>query len=134
MTRLRPLRVARRHPVAVGVVAGVIAVQVIWMVEAACPPMKISDCLTAAIVLVGAASALALIVRAGWLAATTARALAALPPSTKTGVAGSRRTLCWKYTGTPSRVNQSSFIRRQRPGIDWNWPVLAGVVRRPITL
>jgi BlaR1 peptidase M56 len=83
MTRLRPLRVARRHPVPVGVVTGVIAVQVIWMVEAACPPMKISDCLTAAIVLVAAASALALIVRAGWLAATTARALAALPRAPK---------------------------------------------------
>jgi Zn-dependent protease with chaperone function len=79
MTGLRPLRVARRHPVAVGVVAGVIAVQVIWMAEAACPPMAITDCLVAAIVLVAAASALAVAVRASWLAAATARELAALP-------------------------------------------------------
>jgi Zn-dependent protease with chaperone function len=79
MTRLRPLRVARRHPVAVGVVAGVIAVQVIWMAEAACPPMKITDCLVAAIVLVAAASALAVAVRTSWLAVITARELAALP-------------------------------------------------------
>jgi Zn-dependent protease with chaperone function len=79
MTGLRPLRVARRHPVAVGVVAGVIAVQVIWMAEAACPPMAITDCLVVAIVLVAAASALAVAVRASWLAAATARELAALP-------------------------------------------------------
>jgi beta-lactamase regulating signal transducer with metallopeptidase domain len=79
MTRLWPMRVARRHPVAVGVVAGVIAVQVIWMAEAACPPMAITDCLVAAIVLVAAVSALAVAVRASWLAATTARELGALP-------------------------------------------------------
>ena len=79
MSRLRLLRVARRHPVAVGAVAGVIAVQVIWMAEAACPPMAITDCLVAAIVLVAAASALAVAVRASWLVAATARELAALP-------------------------------------------------------
>jgi Zn-dependent protease with chaperone function len=79
MTRLRPLRVARRHPVAVGVVTGVIVVQLIWMSEAACPPMNIADCLLAAIVLVAAVSALAIAARASWLAATTTRELAALP-------------------------------------------------------
>ena len=79
MTRLRPLRVARRHPVAVGVVTGVIAVQVIWMSEAACPPMTITDCLLAAIVLVAPVTALAVVARASWLAATTARDLAVLP-------------------------------------------------------
>jgi Zn-dependent protease with chaperone function len=79
MTRLRPLRVAQRHLVAVGVITGVIAVQVIWMAEAACPPMGITDCLSAAIMLVTVASALAVSVRASWLAATTARELAALP-------------------------------------------------------
>jgi Zn-dependent protease with chaperone function len=79
MTRLRPLAVARGHPIAVGVVVSVIAVQAIWMVEAACPRMTMTQCLVAAIGLVAAASALAIAVRAGWLAATTTRALAALP-------------------------------------------------------
>jgi hypothetical protein len=79
MTQLRPMRVAREHPVAVSVVAGVIAVQAIWMAEAACARMTVPECLIAAIVLVAAASVLALVVRAGWLAATTTRALAALP-------------------------------------------------------
>jgi len=79
MTRLHPWTVARDHPVAVGVVAGVIAVQAIWMVEAGCPRMTITQCLVAAIGLVAAASALAIAVRAGWLAASTTRALAALP-------------------------------------------------------
>jgi Zn-dependent protease with chaperone function len=79
MTRLRPLKLAREHPVAVAVVVGVIAVQATWMVEAACPRMSITECLVAAIVLVAGASVLAIVVRAGWLAATTTRALAALP-------------------------------------------------------
>ena len=79
MSRLRPWAAAREHPVAVGVVAGVIAVQVTWMVEAACPRMSITECLVAAIVLVAGASMLAIAVRAGWLAATTTRALATLP-------------------------------------------------------
>jgi Zn-dependent protease with chaperone function len=79
MTRLRPWTIAREHPIAVGVVASVIGVQAIWMVEAACPRMTITQCLLAAIGLVAAASALAIAVRASWLAATTTRALAALP-------------------------------------------------------
>jgi Zn-dependent protease with chaperone function len=79
MTHLRPWAAAREHPVAVGVVVGVIAVQATWMVEAACPRMSITECLVAAIVLVSGASMLAIVVRAGWLAATTTRALATLP-------------------------------------------------------
>jgi Zn-dependent protease with chaperone function len=79
MTRLRPWIVARHHPVAVSVVAGVIAVQAIWMAEAACPRMTITQCLGAAIALVATASALAISFRACWLAATTTRALAVLP-------------------------------------------------------
>lgn len=79
MTTALPLRVAREHPVAVGVVAGVIVVQLIWMGEAACPRMTMTECLVAAIAVVAGASVLALVVRAGWLAATTNRALSALP-------------------------------------------------------
>jgi Zn-dependent protease with chaperone function len=79
MTHLQPWTVVREHPVAVGVVAGVIAVQVTWMVEAACPRMSITECLVAAIGLVAAASVLGFAVRAGWLAATTTRALARFP-------------------------------------------------------
>jgi len=41
--------------------------------------MSVTECLVAAIVLVAGASMLAIAVRAGWLAATTTRALAALP-------------------------------------------------------
>ncbi|HWF69862.1 MAG TPA: M56 family metallopeptidase [Mycobacterium sp.] len=81
MTRLRPWTVARGHPVAVGVVAGVIAVQAIWMVEAACPRMTITQCLVAATGLVAGASALGVAVRASWLAVITTRALAAVPRS-----------------------------------------------------
>jgi Zn-dependent protease with chaperone function len=80
MTQLRPLRVAREHPIAVGVVAGVIAVQAAWMLGAAvCPMMSMTECLVSAIALVAAASVLAIVVRAGWLAATTTRALTTLP-------------------------------------------------------
>jgi beta-lactamase regulating signal transducer with metallopeptidase domain len=79
MTHLRPWAAAREHPVAVSVVVGVIAVQATWMVEAMCPQMSITECLVAAIVLVAGASMLAIAVRAGWLAATTTRALATLP-------------------------------------------------------
>jgi BlaR1 peptidase M56 len=81
MTRRRPWTVARGHPVAVGVVAGVIAVQAIWMVEAACPRMTITQCLVAATGLVAGASALGVAVRASWLAVITTRALAAVPRS-----------------------------------------------------
>ncbi|WP_102143044.1 M56 family metallopeptidase [Mycobacterium hubeiense] len=80
MTQLRPLRVAREHPIAIAVVAGVIAVQVAWMVGAAvCPRMTMTECVVAAVVLVAGASVLSIVVRVAWLAATTARALAALP-------------------------------------------------------
>ena len=79
MTHLRPWAAARQHPVAVAVVVGFIAVQATWMVEAMCPRMSITECLIAAIILVAGASMLAIVVRAGWLAATTTRALAALP-------------------------------------------------------
>jgi Zn-dependent protease with chaperone function len=80
MTPLRPLRVAREHPIAVGVVAGVIAVQAAWMIGAAvCPMMSMTECVVTAIALVAAASVLAIVVRAVWLAATTTRALATLP-------------------------------------------------------
>ena len=61
MTHLRPWAAARRHPVAVAVVVVVIAVQVTWMVEAACPRMSITECLVAAIVLVAGASMLAIV-------------------------------------------------------------------------
>jgi Zn-dependent protease with chaperone function len=95
MTHLRPLKVAREHPVVVGVVVGVIAVQATWMVEAVCPRMSITECLIAAIVFVAGASMLAIAVRAGWLAATTTRALAALPraPMPETLRAAARRAL-----------------------------------------
>jgi Zn-dependent protease with chaperone function len=95
MTRLRPWAAARRHPVAVAVVVGVIAVQATWMVEAVCPRMSITECLIAAIVFVAGASMLAIAVRAGWLAATTTRALAALPraPMPETLRAAARRAL-----------------------------------------
>jgi BlaR1 peptidase M56 len=80
MTRLRPWTVAREHPIAVGVVAGVIAVQAAWMLGVAvCPRMSMTECIVSAIVLVLGASAAAIVVRIGWLAATTARALSALP-------------------------------------------------------
>src|SRR5258708_40075637 len=79
MTHLWPWTAAREHPVAVAVVVGVITVQATWMVEAMCPRMSITECLVAAIVLVAGASVLAIAVRAGWLAATTTRALATLP-------------------------------------------------------
>ena len=79
MTRLRPLAAARGHPIAVGMVIGVIVVQAIWMVEAVCPRMTMTQCLVAAIGLVAAISGLAIAVRAGWLAVITTRALIALP-------------------------------------------------------
>lgn len=80
MTRLRPFTGARDHPIAVGVVAGVIAVQAAWMLGVAvCPRMSMTDCIVSAIVLVLGASAAAIVVRIGWLAATTARAVSALP-------------------------------------------------------
>jgi beta-lactamase regulating signal transducer with metallopeptidase domain len=79
MTPRRLFAMARQHTVAVAVVAGVIAVQVIWMWEAACPRMTMAECLVAAIALVAVASVLAFVVRASWLAAITARALAILP-------------------------------------------------------
>ena len=93
MTYPRPWTVAREHPVAVGVVVGVIAVQLIWMGEAMCPRMTITECLVAAVVLVAAASLLAVAVRACWLAATTTRALAALPqaPTSPSLQAAARR-------------------------------------------
>jgi Zn-dependent protease with chaperone function len=93
MTRLRALKLAREHPVAVAVVVGVIAVQATWMVEAACPRMSVTECLVAAMVFVAGASMLAIVVRAGWLAATTTRALAALPraPMPESLRAGARR-------------------------------------------
>lgn len=101
MTRLRPLIALREHPVAGSVVAGVIAVQAIWMVQAACPRMTISQCLAAAITLVAAASALAIAIRACWLAAISTRALAVLPrapipPSLRAGAhrAGIARLRC----------------------------------------
>ena len=101
MSRLRPLALAREHPVAVGVVAALIAVQAIWMVEAACPRMGMIDCLVVAVALVASASMLAIAVRASWLAATTTRALAALPqvpvsPSLQTAArrAGISRLRC----------------------------------------
>jgi Zn-dependent protease with chaperone function len=99
--RLRPWIVAREHPVAVSVVAGVVAVQAIWMVEAACPRMSITECLIAAIVLVATASALAIVLRTCWLAGTATRALAVLPrapmsPSLQAGAqrAGIARLRC----------------------------------------
>jgi Zn-dependent protease with chaperone function len=80
MTQLRPLRVAREHPIAIAVVAGIIGVQVAWMLGAAvCPRMTMTECVVSAIVLVAAASVLAIMVRIAWLAATTTLALAALP-------------------------------------------------------
>lgn len=79
MTDLRPWAVARDHPVAVGVVVAVIAVQATWMVEAVCPTMSITACLLAAIVLVAGASVLSILVRAAWLATATTWALARLP-------------------------------------------------------
>jgi beta-lactamase regulating signal transducer with metallopeptidase domain len=75
----RPLTAAREHPIAVAVVAGVIAVQAAWMLGAAvCPRMTMTECVGAAIALVAGASVLAIAVRVGWLAGTTARALATL--------------------------------------------------------
>ena len=79
MTGRRVWVATREHPVAVGVVAAVVAVQAIWMVEAACPRMSATECLLAAIVLVTGASVLGIAVRASWLAATTTRVLATLP-------------------------------------------------------
>jgi Zn-dependent protease with chaperone function len=116
MTRLRPMRLARRHPVAVGVVAGVIVVQVIWMAKAACPSMKITDCLAAAIVVVAAGSALAVAVRASWLAATTARELAALPrasapPSLIAAAQGAGITRLRCLAGTDRTAFCAGFLR-----------------------
>jgi Zn-dependent protease with chaperone function len=80
MTTLPPLRVAREHPIAVGVVAGVIGVQAAWMLGASvCPMMTMTECVVTAIALVAGASVLAIVVRAGWLAVTTTRALVTLP-------------------------------------------------------
>lgn len=82
MTGLRPWTLARQHPIAVGVIAGVIAIQAGWMLGAAvCPRMTMTECVLGAIALVAVASVLAIAFRVGWLAATTARALAALPPA-----------------------------------------------------
>jgi hypothetical protein len=59
VTYTRPWTVAREHPVAVGVVVGVIAVQVAWMVGArVCPRMSMTECVVTAIALVATASAL----------------------------------------------------------------------------
>lgn len=72
MTQLRPLRVAREHPIAIAVVAGIVGVQVAWMLGAAvCPRMTMTECVVSAVVLVAAASVLAIMVRIAWLAATT---------------------------------------------------------------
>ena len=116
MTQLRPWRVARQHPVATGVVAGVIAVQAIWMVEAVCPRMSFTECLVAAIVVVAGASVLALALRAGWLAATTTRALARLarapmPQSLQAAAhrAGITRLRC--LAGTNRTAFCAGFIR-----------------------
>jgi Zn-dependent protease with chaperone function len=102
MTQLRPVRVARDHPIAVGVVAGLIAVHAAWMLGVSvCPRMTMTECVVTAIALVAAASGLAVVVRAGWLAFTTARARASLrrvavPPSLQAaaGRAGIARMRC----------------------------------------
>jgi Zn-dependent protease with chaperone function len=79
MTTLRPMRVAREHPIAVGVVVGVIGVQAAWMLGASvCPMMTMTECVGTAVTLVAGASVLAIAVRVGWLAATTTWALANL--------------------------------------------------------
>ncbi|MGH3677238.1 MAG: M56 family metallopeptidase [Mycobacterium sp.] len=84
MTEIRLWAVAREHPVAVGVVVGVIGVQTAWMVGAAvCPMMSMTECVVSAVALVAAASVLALVVRATWLAATMTRAVATLPGAPK---------------------------------------------------
>jgi Zn-dependent protease with chaperone function len=80
VTYLRPWGAVREHPIAVGVVVGIIAVQVAWMAGAAvCPQMTMTECVAAAVVLVAGSSGLAIVVRAVWLAATTTRALTKLP-------------------------------------------------------
>lgn len=116
MSDLRPWVVAREHPIAVGVVVGVIAVQAVWMVEAACPRMSITGCLVAAIVLVAGASVLGIVVRAAWLAATTTRALAKLsrapmPQSLQTAArrAGIARLRC--LAGTDPTAFCAGLIR-----------------------
>lgn len=79
MTRRWAWSVVREHPVAVGLVAGVIAVQAAWMLGAAvCPRMTMTECVVTAVALVAGASVLGIAGRVGWLAATTARALAKL--------------------------------------------------------
>jgi Zn-dependent protease with chaperone function len=81
VTDFLPRTVVREHPIAVGVVVGVIAVQAAWMGGAAmavCPRMTMTECVIAAVALVAAASVAGFAIRVGWLAATTTRALAGL--------------------------------------------------------
>jgi beta-lactamase regulating signal transducer with metallopeptidase domain len=117
VTYARPWTVAREHPVAVGVVVGVIAVQVAWMVGArVCPRMSMTECVVTAIALVATASALGVVIRIAWLAASTSRALAALPrapisPSLQSAAdrAGITRLRC--LAGTDRTAFCAGFVR-----------------------
>jgi Zn-dependent protease with chaperone function len=94
---------ARRHPVA----GGVIVLQAVYSAGMAiCPRMTMTACLAAAIVVVLGASVTAVAARAAWLAASAARAVAALPraapPVALAGAArraGIRRIRCLAGTG-----------------------------------
>ncbi len=70
----------RRHPVALAVTGGVIALQAVYQAGMAlCPRMTMTACLAAAILVVLGASVIAMAARAAWLGAAAARAVAALP-------------------------------------------------------
>jgi BlaR1 peptidase M56 len=109
VTELRPWAAVRAHPIAVGVVIGVITVQVAWMAGAAvCPRMTMTECVVAAIVLVAGASVLGIAIRVGWLAATTTRALGKLPrvgaPQSLQAAAGRAGIARLRCLGGPDRT------------------------------
>jgi len=97
----------RRHPVALAVTGGVIALQAVYQAGMAlCPRMTMTACLAAAILVVLGASVIAMAARAAWLGAAAARAVAALPsaapPEALAGAArraGIRRIRCLAGSG-----------------------------------
>jgi Zn-dependent protease with chaperone function len=92
----------RRRPLAFVVAALLIGLRIVWRPDAGvCGAMTMTGCLAAAGILVSLASLVAVSVRAVWLAAQSARALAALPRAPVTAElaaaarrAGVRRLVC----------------------------------------
>jgi Zn-dependent protease with chaperone function len=71
---------ARRHPVALAVAAGLVALEAVYSAGMAiCPRMSTTRCLSGALLVVVGVSMVAVTARAAWLAAAAARAVAALP-------------------------------------------------------